>query len=65
MEISSRKVTEICKKSGWIDQSESTEQSLPLTWSEVLKLMMLLAGLWATMFGIIIVIFILEKIIGG
>jgi hypothetical protein len=65
LEISSREVTEIRKEPGCIDQPRPTERGLPLTWPDVLKLMMLLAGLWATMFGIIFVIWILEMIIGG
>jgi len=65
MNTSPRNSMDIRKKSRRIARSKPAEPSLPLTWPEVMKLMMLLAGLWAIMLAVVFVIFVLGGTLGS
>jgi hypothetical protein len=65
MEISPQNGTDLRKRSRRIARSEPEEPSLPLTWPEVLKLMMLMAGLWVIMLAVCFVIFVLGGTLGS
>jgi len=65
MKTSPRNGLAFRKRSRRLARSKPRELSLPLTWPEVLKLMMLLAALWAIMLGVFFVIFKLGGILGA
>ena len=65
MKTSPRNGMAFRKRSRRLARSKPRELSLPLTWPEVLKLIMLLAALWAVMLGVFFVIFKLGGVLGA